>query len=61
MGSSERMKELRRRRHRKVKMGQLKKRAEKASASEKNVIAQKIRRLTPGADEIISRWGLEDR
>ncbi len=61
MGKSERMKELSRRRHRKEKLAQLKRRAAKASASEKAVIAQKIRRLTPGADAIIAEWGLEDR
>ncbi len=61
MGRSERMKELARRRHRKQKLAQLKRRAATASASEKAVIAQKIRRLTPGADQIIADWGLESR
>lgn len=61
MGISERQKEIKRRRHRKEKLAQLKRRAEKASASEKAVIAAKIRRLTPGAEEIIARWGLEER
>lgn len=59
MALSERQKELKRRRHRKKKMVQLKRRADKATRSEKAVIAQKIRRMTPGAEEIVSRWELE--
>ncbi len=61
MGSSERQRELRRRRHRRVKIGKLKRRAVNANASEKTVIAEKIRRLTPGGDEIVAKLGLEDR
>ena len=53
MAASERQRELRRRRHRKVKMAVLKRRAAKASSSEKEVLAAKVRRLTPGADQII--------
>jgi hypothetical protein len=54
----ERTRELRRRRHRKVKLINLKKRAEKASKSEKAVIATKIRRITPGAEQLIAAWKL---
>lgn len=54
----ERNRELRRRRHRKVKLTNLKKRAEKASKSEKGVIAAKIRRLSPGAEQLIAAWKL---
>ncbi len=61
MGSSERQRELRRRRHRKQKMTHLKRRAEKASVSEKAQLAEKIRRLTPGAPVIIESWGLIER
>ena len=61
MGSSERQRELRRRRHRKQKMAHIKRRAEKASVSEKGQLAEKIRRLTPGAPEIIERLGLVER
>src|SRR5262245_6647537 len=57
----ERMRELRRRRSRSRKMGILKKKAAKANASEKAVIAMKLRRLTPGADVVIARLGLEER
>ena len=59
MGLSERQKELKRRRHRRKKLAQLKRRADKATRSEKAVIAQKIRRLTPGGEAIIARWELE--
>jgi len=42
-------------------MGILKRRVQTANASEKTVIAHKIRRLTPGAGELIKRLGLEER
>ena len=61
MSGSERRRELTRRRHRKIKLDQLKRRTAKASPSEKVVIAAKIRRLTPGAAAIITRLGLEER
>ncbi|MFN7734032.1 MAG: DUF6800 family protein [Pirellula sp.] len=54
----ERNRELRRRRQRKVKLTNLKKRAEKASKSEKGVIAAKIRRISPGAEQLIAAWKL---
>jgi hypothetical protein len=54
----ERTRELRRKRHRKVKLATLKRRAEKASKSEKAVIAQKIRRLSPGAEQLLATWKL---
>ena len=59
--SIERHKEIRRRRHRRKKVDHFKRKLEKANPSEKNVIAAKIRRLTPGANELIGRWGLEER
>ena len=61
MSGSERSRELRRRRHRKEKITQLKQRVGKASASEKVVIATKLRKLTPGAESIIASLGLEER
>jgi hypothetical protein len=54
----ERTRELRRKRHRKVKLCTLKRRAEKASKSEKAVIAQKVRRLSPGAEQLLAAWKL---
>lgn len=56
---NERNKEIKRRRHRRKKLDQYKKRAAKASASEKAVLAAKIRKLTPGAEEIIVALDLE--
>lgn len=61
MGISERKKEIKRRRHRLKKMGQLEKRLRKATVSEKTMIAEKLRRLTPGAEVIINNWALEER
>jgi hypothetical protein len=60
-GQIERDKELRQRRHRKKKMKVLKRRAAKATTSEKSHIAAKIRRLTPGGDLIVKALGLEER
>jgi hypothetical protein len=57
----ERKKELRRRRHRKKKLSQLANRLKKATVSEKTVIAEKIRKLTPGCEQIIETWGLKQR
>lgn len=61
MGSSERQKEINRRRHRKKKLSKLSARTVKATVSEKLHIAGKIRSLTPGAEDIIGRLGLEQR
>ena len=60
-GISERGKEIKRRRHRREKLLKMAKRLKKATASEKAVIATKVRNLTPGAEEIIARWGLETK
>ena len=61
VGGSERTRELKRRRQRAKKLGILKRKAKKASAADKAVIAGKIRSLTPGAEVIIADWKLEDR
>jgi hypothetical protein len=57
-GISERAKEIKRRRHRRKKLEHLGKRLKKATVSEKNVIAAKLRNLTSGAEIIIDRWQL---
>lgn len=57
----ERVRELRRRRSRRKKVGLLKRKAEAANPSEKINIANKLRGLTPGADVLITRMGLEER
>ena len=61
MPASERRKEIKRRRHRRVKLDQYKKRLGKANVSEKAVIASKLRSLTPGAERIINDLELEER
>ncbi len=61
MGCSERQKELKRRRHRREKLTRLKLKVESANQTEKTAIAEKIRRMTPGAEGIIDRLSLEER
>ena len=61
MSICERKKELRRRRHRLKKLGQLSNRLKKATVSEKVVIAEKVRKLTPGCEVILKNWGLQPR
>lgn len=58
---SERGRELKRRRHRRKKLNKWHVRLEKATVSERVAIAEKIRQLTPGAEVIVSSWGLEER
>lgn len=60
MGISERGKEIKRRRHRRKKLADLAKKLKTAKASERSVIAQKVRQLTPGAEQVLANWGLED-
>ncbi len=61
MSCSERKKELRRRRHRRKKVNTFARKLQKATVSERATIAEKLRNLTPGAEEIVSRWELEKR
>ncbi len=61
MPCSERRKEIKQRRHRKSKLAQLGRRLEKARVSERALIAEKIRRLTPGAQAVLDHLGLEDK
>ena len=61
MPISERGKEIKRRRHRRKKLAQFAKRLEKATVSERAVIAEKIRNLTAGSDVLIQRWNLQHR
>jgi hypothetical protein len=58
---SERKKELRRRRHRKKKLSIFERKLQKATVSERAMIAEKIRGLTPGCEVVIARWELEKR
>ncbi len=54
----ERMRELRRRRHRRQKLIKLNHKFRKSNAAEHAAIAEKIRRLTPGAEVVIQNWGI---
>lgn len=61
MAGSERQRELRRRRKRKENLDEMKAKLPKASPSEKAEMARKLRRMTPGCEVLIERWGLEER
>lgn len=61
MSISERKKELKRRRHRRKKLENFGKKLRSATVSERGIIAEKLRGLTPGCNEIIARWELEKR
>ena len=61
MPISERGKEIKRRRHRRKKLVMLANRLKKATVSEQAAIADKIRNLTPGGEQIIKNWELEAR
>ena len=61
MPGSERRREIRRRRKRREKLKMFREKVKKASASEKGVIAQKLREMTPGAEGLIADMGLEER
>jgi hypothetical protein len=58
---SERKRELRRRRHRSKKVAVWARKLKKATVSEKVMIAEKLRALTPGGEVIVDRWELEKR
>ncbi|HEX4413782.1 MAG TPA: DUF6800 family protein [Lacipirellulaceae bacterium] len=58
MSISNRAKEIKRRRKRGEKLTKLKKRLGKATKSEQVEMARKIRDMTPGAEVVISNWGL---
>ena len=58
---SERRKEIKRRRHRRKKISQLAKKLEKATVSERGIIADKLRQLTPGGAVVVKSWELEKR
>jgi len=58
---SERKRELQRRRHRHKKVKILARKLASATVSEKAVIADKLRNLTPGGEVIIEHWDLVKR
>jgi uncharacterized protein with von Willebrand factor type A (vWA) domain len=57
---SERKTELRKRQKRRMQVTRLKKRMAKATKSEKVEIARKLREMTPGAEVLITAWGLAE-
>jgi hypothetical protein len=60
-GISNRMKEVKRRRHRRQKLAKYQAKLKKATTSEKLAMAEKLRRMTPGCETLISRMGLTER
>lgn len=60
MPGSERQREIRRRRKRRQQIDNFKEKLPKATNSEKVEIARKLREITPGAEVLISSWGLEE-
>ncbi len=60
-GISNRMNEIKRRRHRKQKVAKFALKLKKATQSERLVIATKLRKMTAGAEVLIARMGLDDR
>ena len=61
MSICERKKEIKRRRHRAKKLTLLERKLKKATVSERAVITEKIRALTPGAQAILERLDLVKR
>ena len=60
-GISNRMKEIKRRRHRKQKVAKFALKLKKATQSERLVIATKLRKMTAGDEVLIARMGLDER
>ena len=60
-GISNRMKEIKRRRHRRKKLVKFQSKLKKSTTSEKLVMAQKLRKMTTGCNAIIAHMGLEER
>jgi hypothetical protein len=56
---SERKKEIRRRRKRRENYAEMKAKLPKADAVTKTKIVEKLKKLSPGADDLIQAWGLK--
>ena len=61
MSISERKKELKRRRHRRQKYKIFKRKLATATVSERAIIAEKIRNMTPGCWKVLADLELEKR
>lgn len=59
MSISERKKEIRRRRKRRTNYADMKSKLEKADNATKEKMCEKLRKMTPGADDLIKAWGLK--
>ena len=59
MSISERKKEIRRRRKRRENYVEMKAKLPKADAATKTKIIEKLKKLSPGADDLIKAWGLK--
>ena len=60
-GISDRHQEIKRRRHRRKKYAAIAGKLKKATVSEKVILAEKLRKLTPGCEGLIERWALEEK
>jgi hypothetical protein len=60
-GISDRHQEIKRRRRRRKKLVLFKRRLKKATVSERAVMADKLRKMTPGCEVIIENLSLEER
>jgi len=60
-GISNRMKEIKRRRHRRQKLVKFQSKLKKATQSERLVMADKLRKMTTGCETLIAAMGLEER
>ena len=59
MSISERKKEIRRRRKRRENYAEMKAKLQKADNATKTKMIEKLKKLSPGADEMIQAWGLK--
>jgi hypothetical protein len=60
-GVSNRMKEIKRRRHRRQTLARFQAKLKKATQSERLVMADKLRKMTTGCEVLIAAMGLEER
>jgi len=60
-GISDRAQEIKRRRQRRKKLAILERKLKKATVSERQAMAERLRRMTPGAEVIIGNWNLVER
>lgn len=59
MGLSERKKEINCRRKRRAQLARMKSKLPTLDEAGKARFAEKLRRMTPGAEDLIAAWGLE--